>query len=105
MLVFRAFSALLSYPSAEMREALPEIVDVIKQAPLVSSRELQDLLKLIAELGNLLLERRRRLRMGHVVDDDRGALPCEFENDRLTNPAVAAGDDGDLVLQRHDGSP
>jgi hypothetical protein len=32
-------------------------------------------------------------------------LPCEFENDRLTNPAVAAGDDGDLVLQRHDGSP
>jgi len=52
MLVFRAFSALLSYPSAEMREALPEIADVIKQAPLVSPRELQDLLKLITELGN-----------------------------------------------------
>lgn len=52
MLVFRAFSALLSYPSAEMREALPEIADVIKQTPLVSPRELQDLLELIAELGN-----------------------------------------------------
>lgn len=52
MLVFRAFSALLSYPSAEMREALPEIADVIKHTPLVSPRELQDLLELIAELGN-----------------------------------------------------
>ena len=31
MLVFRAFSALLSYPSAEMRQALPEIADVIRR--------------------------------------------------------------------------
>lgn len=52
MLVFRAFSALLSYPSGEMRKALPEIVDVIKQTSLVSQRELQDLLELIAELGS-----------------------------------------------------
>jgi len=29
-------------------------------------------------------------------------LTGQFENDRLANPAVAAGDDGDLVLQRHD---
>ena len=39
--------------------------------------------------------------MSHVVDDDRGALPRQFENDRLTDPAVAAGDDRNLVLQRH----
>lgn len=51
MLVFRAFSALLSYPSAEMREALPEIAEVIKQTSLVSPRELRDLLELITELG------------------------------------------------------
>src|SRR6185369_415716 len=56
---------------------------------------------LITQLGNLLFERRRRFRMGHVVDDDRGALPRQFENDRLTDAAVAAGDDRNLVLQRH----
>ena len=56
---------------------------------------------LITQLGDLLFERRRRLRMSHVVDDDRGALPRQFENDRLTDPAVAAGDDRNFVLQRH----
>ena len=30
MLVFKAFSALLSYPDQEMRQALPEIADVIR---------------------------------------------------------------------------
>ena len=53
---------------------------------------------LIAELGDLLLERGGRLRMGHIVDDDVGTLPGEFENDRLTDPAVAAGDDRHFVL-------
>jgi hypothetical protein len=28
-----------------------------------------------------------------VVDGDRGALPRQFENDRLTDATVAAGDD------------
>ncbi len=51
MLLFRAFSALLSYPSEEMRRALPEIVDIIEAAPLVQPRERSDLLDLIAELG------------------------------------------------------
>jgi nitrate reductase delta subunit len=51
MLVFRAFSALLSYPSAEMRMALPELIEAIKQSPLVAPRELRDLLELMAELG------------------------------------------------------
>ena len=51
MLVFRAFSALLSYPSEEMRRALPEIADVIRTAPLVAPRERRGLLDLIDELG------------------------------------------------------
>ncbi len=51
MLLFRAFSALLSYPSDEMRQALPEIAAVVKAAPLVQPREHRDVLGLIDELG------------------------------------------------------
>ena len=51
MLLLRAFSALLSYPSEEMRRALPEIVTIIKVAPIVQPRERSDLLELIDELG------------------------------------------------------
>lgn len=51
MLVFKAFSALLSYPTGEMRQALPEIADAIRRSPLVGPRELGDLLDLITEIG------------------------------------------------------
>lgn len=51
MLVFRAFSALLSYPSEDMRQALPQIADVIASSPLVAPAELKRLLHLIDELG------------------------------------------------------
>lgn len=51
MLLFRALSALLSYPSQEMREALPEIADVVRAATLLTSREHRGLLDLIEELG------------------------------------------------------
>ena len=51
MLLFRAFSALLSYPSEEMRRALPEIADIIKAALVVQPHERSDLLDLIDELG------------------------------------------------------
>lgn len=51
MLVFRAFSALLSYPSQEMRQALPELARVIGASPLVGPREQHDLLKLTDEIG------------------------------------------------------
>jgi hypothetical protein len=54
---------------------------------------LHDADRLVTELGDLLLERLGGLRMSHVVDDDAGVLPGQFEHDRLTNPAVAAGDD------------
>ena len=37
--MFRALSALLSYPSEDMRQALPEIADVVRTAPIVAPRE------------------------------------------------------------------
>ncbi|HET6607131.1 MAG TPA: nitrate reductase molybdenum cofactor assembly chaperone [Rhodopila sp.] len=56
MLLFKALSALLSYPSRDLREALPEIADVIRAATLLASREQRGLLDLIDELsrGDLL---------------------------------------------------
>lgn len=51
MLLLRAMSALLSYPSEEMRKALPEIADVVRTSPLVAGRERQGLFDLIDELG------------------------------------------------------
>src|SRR6516225_8110239 len=51
MLLFRAMSALLSYPSEEIRKALPEIADVIATTSLLESRRRRDLLDLVAELG------------------------------------------------------
>ena len=51
MLLFRAMSALLSYPSEEIRKALPEIADVIATTSLLESRQRRDLLDLVAELG------------------------------------------------------
>jgi nitrate reductase delta subunit len=51
MLVFKAFSALLSYPTEEMRQALPEIADAIRGSPVLGLRERSDLLNLIAEIG------------------------------------------------------
>jgi nitrate reductase molybdenum cofactor assembly chaperone NarJ/NarW len=44
-------SALLSYPSEEMRRALPKIADVIRAAPIVAPGELRGLLGLIDELS------------------------------------------------------
>lgn len=51
MLEFRIFSALLSYPSAEMREALGEMAEVIDRSPLVGPGERAGLMALIGELG------------------------------------------------------
>jgi nitrate reductase delta subunit len=56
MLIFRAFSVLLSYPSEQTRQALPEIAAVVRATPLLPSRERGDLLGLVDELdfGDLL---------------------------------------------------
>jgi nitrate reductase molybdenum cofactor assembly chaperone NarJ/NarW len=51
VLLFKALSALLSYPSREMRQALPEIADVVGAAPLLAAPERRGLLDLIDELG------------------------------------------------------
>jgi nitrate reductase delta subunit len=53
MILFRALSALLSYPSEEMRQALPAIADVIRGTPLIASDQRGGLLDLIDELGGL----------------------------------------------------
>lgn len=52
MLIFKALSALLSYPTAEMREALPEIAEVIRASRFIAERERAGLLDLIGELGH-----------------------------------------------------
>ena len=52
ILLFKAFSALLSYPVAEMRQALAEIADVIRTSPLVATREQAALLALVEEIGS-----------------------------------------------------
>ncbi len=51
MIVFRALSALLSYPSEEARAALPEIAAVITSSRLIGPRERAGLLALIAEIA------------------------------------------------------
>jgi len=51
MLVFKAFSALLSYPSEDLRQALPEIAEEIRRSRLVGHRERNGLFALIAEIG------------------------------------------------------
>ena len=51
MIVFRALSALLSYPSGDMRQALPEIADAVRNASIVAPGEQRGLLDLIDELG------------------------------------------------------
>jgi nitrate reductase delta subunit len=56
MLIFKALSVLLSYPTAAMREALPEIADVVRTSKFLAPRERDPLLDLVAELeqGELL---------------------------------------------------
>lgn len=51
MLVLKAFSALLSYPTEELRAALPEIAAEIRRSRLVGPRERDGLLELITEIG------------------------------------------------------
>lgn len=61
MLVLKALSALLSYPTAEIRAALPEIAEAIRASPLVAPRERAALLELVDELaGGDLLELEER---------------------------------------------
>jgi nitrate reductase delta subunit len=51
VLEFKVFSALLSYPTTEMREALGEMTEVITQSPLIAAPERDGLMTLIRVLG------------------------------------------------------
>jgi nitrate reductase delta subunit len=95
MLIFKAFSALLSYPSEEMRQALPEIAEVVCTSPIVAARERHAILALIEEIreGSLLateesyvdlFDRGRALSLHlfeHLHGDgrDRGAAMVELK--------------------------
>jgi nitrate reductase delta subunit len=95
MLIFKAVSALLSYPGAEIRQALPEIADVLRASPLVGAREREDLFALIEEIGEGdqfeaeeryvdLFDRGRALSLNlfeHLHGDgrDRGAAMVELK--------------------------
>ena len=54
-----------------------------------------------AKLGDLLFLCLRRFRVNDIVDDHACALARQLKTDRSTDTAVAAGDDRNLVLQRH----
>ncbi len=69
MIVLRAFSALLSYPRDDLRQALPEIADLIQHSSLIETRERNELLALIDDLvDGELLEKEER----YVELFDRG---------------------------------
>lgn len=95
MILFKALSALLSYPTPEMRDALPEIAAVLEASPLVAARERGPLRALIAEIGggdqldaeerySELFDRGRALSLHlfeHLHGDsrDRGAAMVELK--------------------------
>jgi nitrate reductase delta subunit len=79
MLVLRAFSALLSYPRDDLRQALAEIADAIHDSPLVAPRERDALIALIEELaaGDLLEAEERYV---EVFDRGRATSLHLFEH-------------------------
>ncbi len=52
MIVLRALSALLSYPTGDLRDALPEIVACIRRSPLVAPSAREPLVRLVDELAD-----------------------------------------------------
>src|SRR5215472_11994420 len=55
-------------------------------------------------LDLLQIERLARRGMTHIVNNDIGMQPGEFEDDRLSYPTIAAGDDRDLFFSGIAGS-
>jgi nitrate reductase delta subunit len=79
MIVLRALGALLSYPRDEVRQALPEIADVVSTSDLITPRHRKDLLTLIDELrtGDLLDAEERYV---ELFDRGRAASLHLFEH-------------------------
>ena len=92
-LLLRALSALLAYPDAELRTALPEIRDAIRDARVVSKRQQVDLVALVDEIAASdpleaegryvdLFDRGRRTSLNlfeHVHGDGRQRGPAMLE--------------------------
>ena len=92
-LLLRALSALLAYPDAELRTALPEIRDGIRDARVVSKRQQVDLVALVDEIAASdpleaegryvdLFDRGRRTSLNlfeHVHGDGRQRGPAMLE--------------------------
>lgn len=79
MIVLRALAALLSYPSEELRHALPEIAHAISRSPLVAPRERNGILALIGNLaeGDLIEKEERYV---ELFDRGRAASLNLFEH-------------------------
>lgn len=56
MLIFRVFSAFLSYPTADMRTALPAMAEIVRSSPHLPAEQRDSLLALVDDLaqGDLL---------------------------------------------------
>ncbi|MGH8147708.1 MAG: nitrate reductase molybdenum cofactor assembly chaperone [Rhodanobacteraceae bacterium] len=92
-LLLRALSALLAYPDAELRAALPEIIDVIRDTRAVNARHRADLVALADEIAGSdeleaegryvdLFDRGRRTSLNlfeHVHGDGRERGPAMLE--------------------------
>jgi nitrate reductase delta subunit len=79
MIEFKAFSALLSYPTAELRQALPEIATVVGSSRLLDEDQRAALLRLTKELaaGDLLDDEERYV---VLFDRSRSASLHLFEH-------------------------
>jgi nitrate reductase delta subunit len=73
VIVLRALSALLSYPTREMREALPEIAAAVEASPLVGPRERAAIGVLIDEIA------------GRDLMDSEEAYVALFDRGRATS--------------------
>ncbi len=79
MIVLRALSALLSYPTEEMRQALPDIAAVVTPSPLVAERERAGIMALIDDLARRdLLDAEERY--VELFDRDRATSLHLFEH-------------------------
>ncbi len=92
-LLLRALSALLAYPDTELRAALPEITEVIRNSHAIGKRERNDLLALVDAIADSdelvaqgryvdLFDRGRRTSLNlfeHVHGDGRQRGPAMLE--------------------------
>ena len=120
--LFRLMSRTLWYcasvvSSTEVRVSMPALLTMMSSRPKVltaapiRASQVGDLADvgldrghLVAEVTDLLLERLGGFRIGHVVDDDGGALGGQGKHHRLADTGVPAGDDGHFSLECHSSS-